>query len=839
MQRLPFAARLLITATIALMVAGFVMVAVAARQEARDSQQELALILDQELETLPATLAEVVVVGDFSTLNQTLERYVSRPLVIAARYIDSRGAELESRDPVKPNAAPRWFLAFFHYEEISGEAPVIVGGREYGRLGLTLSPLFPAHRAWLRLLQHMAILLLAVAVDFAGIWLVLRFGLRPLQRLESGAEALAAGRLDTRLPPEGAPEMRRLITAFNRMAESIQTAQAEVRESSERLRLAIKGANDGIWDWDLRTNAVYFSPRWKQMIGYAEDELENRFETFEEHLHPDDLPRVRRTLETYLAGKRSSYAVEFRFRHKDGSWRWVLARGEALRDGDGRPYRMAGSHTDITARKEDEAELLQYQDHLEDLVGMRTEEMHQALRTAEAANRAKSQFLANMSHELRTPLNSILGFAKIMDRDNRLDATHHRQLETIHRSGQHLLALINDVLEISRIEAGRARVESAPFDLPETITSIEEMIRIRADAKKLHLTVEIQGELPRYCLGDAHHLRQVLINLLGNAVKFTDRGGITLTVTPLPGAVRFEVADTGLGIAAEEQERVFQAFYQTDDGAARGEGTGLGLTISREFVHLMGGELTVSSLPGQGTRFAFAIPLAPTTVPSASSGQGRVIGLEPGQRPFRILVAEDKADNRVLAVTLLREVGFDVAEAENGREAVEMFQSWQPDMIWMDMRMPIMNGYEATRAIRALPGGDSVKIGALTASAFQEDRDAILAAGCDEMVRKPIEDNRLFAVMASLLKVRFVYVNPPALEGEAASPENLACEMAKLPADLRDRLFNSATLLDMEGALRVVEQMREAHTPLAQALEELIQDFRFDRILELCEGCSS
>ncbi len=703
-QRLPFAGRLLVTASIALMIAGLAMVGVSARQEAADARDEMRLVLDQELETLPATLAEVVVIGDYSTLQQTLDRYAARPLIVDVSYRDNRGVVIEGNTAPRQWTVPGWFLDLFDYRRSQGEAPVAIGGREYGRLTLVISPLRLAHRAWLRLIQHMAILLLAVGVDFIGIWLVLHLGLRPLKRLEAGTEALAAGHLETRLESSGSPEMRHLIASFNRMAESIQHAQTELND---------------------------------------------------------------------------------------------------------------------------------YKEHLEELVQQRTDEVRQALVAAQAASRAKSLFLANMSHELRTPLNAILGFAQVMDRDPALNAGQHRQLSTIHRSGQHLLSLINDVLEIARIEAGRTRIEIGPFDLTETLAAITEMIRIRAESQGLELRLEQRGELPTYVLGDANHLRQVLINLLGNAVKFTDNGTVTLRVACSDGHVRFEVADTGSGIPAEEQIRIFEAFYQTDQGASRGEGTGLGLTISRELVQLMGGELSLHSEAGHGSTFAFTLPLPETHMPVIAGLHSRVIGLEPGQPHYRILVAEDKPDNRELATQLLEAVGFEVRFAMNGEEAVAMFESWHPDFIWMDMRMPGMDGYAATRAIRKLPGGDRVKIVALTASAFLEDRNAILAAGCDEMVRKPIEEEPFFATMAALLGVRFSYAET---QQDQASTGPETFDLSQLPADLRDQLSRAAALMDVEQARDVVERLRPEHPGMATRFEELINGFRFDKLAELCVG---
>ncbi|CAK0763036.1 Histidine kinase [Gammaproteobacteria bacterium] len=488
-----------------------------------------------------------------------------------------------------------------------------------------------------------------------------------------------------------------------------------------------------------------------------------------------------------------------------------------------------GSRTQALA--DSNVELKKYGDNLDHLVVSRTAELEEAKKAAETANRAKSIFLANMSHELRTPLNAILGFAQVMEHDRIISEKVRRDLEIINRSGRYLLSLINDILEISRIEAGRTTIQNNAFDLDSTLTTIEGMIRIRAEAKNLTLRVEHHGKLPTFVVGDAHRLHQILINLLGNAVRYTDHGQVSLDITPMPDEyIRFEVSDTGPGIAANDQERIFHAFYQTAIGIAKGEGTGLGLTISRESVRLMGGELRVESTSDKGSTFHFSIPLPPTATPANRIQRGRVIGLEPSQPPYRILVAEDHPDSRALITRLLGDF-FEVRMAENGRQAIELFEAWHPHFIWMDMRMPVMDGYEATRWIRTLPGGAEVKIAALTASAFEEDRAAILAAGCEEMVRKPIEEDHLFEVMARLLRLRFRYE-----EVSSESKSAAAADFSILPDELRNTLIQTAEQLDQKAILDLIEPLRATHPTEVQIIASLIQEFRFDRILELCES---
>ena len=474
--------------------------------------------------------------------------------------------------------------------------------------------------------------------------------------------------------------------------------------------------------------------------------------------------------------------------------------------------------TDISQRKAAEQALLQ------------------AKEAAEAANRAKSVFLSNMSHELRTPLNAILGFAQIMARDDTLDKTHRSRLETINRSGRHLLSLINDVLEISRIEAGRTTVQNEVFCLADTLMAVEDMIRARAESKSLSFVSEYGGELPRYVVGDAHHLRQVLINLLGNAVKYTDQGEVKLRLQAAEGFIRFEVADTGVGIGADDLPRIFQAFYQTDAGIAKGEGTGLGLAISHEFVRLMGSEIKVSSEPGKGSVFTFTLSLPEANAPAMTVEPSRVIGLAAEQPTVRVLVVEDNADSSELITLLLSNVGFEVRAVENGQQAIECFESWQPQFIWMDMRMPVLDGYQATKVIRSLPGGGQVKIAALTASAFREDRQAILDAGCDEMLSKPVDEYRLFRIMGDLLGLHYRFAEQGATDSAGQTAVDAGLDLSQLSPTLRAELADAAELLDADVVQAIIERLRPDFPEQAKTIAAWVDAYRFDVVAKLCRG---
>ena len=536
----------------------------------------------------------------------------------------------------------------------------------------------------------------------------------------------------------------------------------------------------------------------------------------------------------------------------------------------------------IIERKRAEEELRKHREHLEELVTERTAELvvakEQALeaqRTAEAANRAKSTFLANMSHELRTPLNAILGFAQIMRRDPAIPARQQENLKTVSRSGEYLLSLLSDVLEMSRIEAGRTTLSESCFDLHRALDDLEGMMRLRAERKGLRLVFNRAPNVPQYIKTDERKLRQVLINLLGNAVKFTEEGGValrvasgewqvaseqladgsteasTVSVASLPAEplaevlqtckLEFEIEDTGVGIAPEEIDTLFEAFIQTQSGQRAQEGTGLGLPISRQFVQLMGGDITASSRVGQGSIFKFdiQIKLAETTEIEAREPTHRVIGLEPNQPSYRILVVEDRLESRILLRELLEGVGFTVQEAVNGQHAVELHESWHPHLIWMDMRMPVMDGYEATRQIKGTTQGQATVIIALTASAFEEDRAVVLSAGCDDFVRKPFREAVIFDRMAQHLGVRYVYeeLAQPAEQEEARQVQAALtpATLAALPADWVTDLHHAATRGKAKQILELIDQIQPDHVVLAKALAALVDEFRFDKIVALTE----
>ncbi len=473
------------------------------------------------------------------------------------------------------------------------------------------------------------------------------------------------------------------------------------------------------------------------------------------------------------------------------------------------------------------------------------EELRDSEHRALEANRAKSVFLANMSHELRTPLNAILGFVQLMDRDASLPVLHRESLGIISRSGQHLLGLINDVLSIAKIEAGKITLVETTFDLSQLLRSVRDMIRIRAEAKELIVNFVLDPNLPTVVLGDEGKLRQVLVNLLGNAVKFTSQGSVTLTATwksrgDQSGQLQFEIRDTGCGISESDCARLFEAFVQTESGRKMQEGTGLGLVISRDFVRLMGGDIRVSSILGQGTTFHFDVVLQVATQVEAKDVHREVIGLAPNQPGWRILVVDDTEENRLLLTRLLQSVGFQVRESSDGAEAVALAGSWKPDLIWMDMRMPVMDGLEATRHIRAQNSGENHSgkpvIIALTASAFDHEQERFLRAGCDDYVPKPFEVPVIFEKMARYLGVKYVYEESELPVSGSTGSVLTSDRLRNFSPDAIQSLTTALMAGDTELAIALIENVRQQDASLADELAGLVRSYRFDEILDWLEG---
>ncbi|MCP4132721.1 MAG: PAS domain-containing protein [bacterium] len=712
-----------------------------------------------------------------------------------------------------------------------------------------------------------------------------------------------------------------LKLSLDHMEKQIEKRTSELNKSEERFSLAMRGANDGLWDWNLETGEVYYSPRWKSMLGYEKNELDARLHSWEALVHPDDKDWVFEKVQDYIAGRADSFEVKIRMHHKDGHEVIVLSRAFLQhRDSDGKPVRLVGTHVDITKRKKAESfdesnsrilemiakghpapgiydaialmyearhpglrcsmlelhgnklmhggapslpkeycdavnglengpsvgscgtstytgkrvlvenietdpkwekikhvalphgmrccwsepiknssgkvlgafgmyynhpalpneeelsdlesaarlagiimervltenELNRHRQRLEELVNERTLELKKAKKEAEKANQAKTQFLANMSHEIRTPMNAIIGFSKLL-----LDGNEKRkdidkisydditQIEKIHISAKNLLSVINDILDFSKIDAGKLDLEIIDFDLRAVINNLTGILRENARAKKITLSIKLEADVPYYLKGDPGRLYQVLMNIINNAVKFTEKGGVSVKISlenkfPAKVKLKFMVIDTGIGIPGDQQERLFSAFSQTDSSYTRKYGgTGLGLIISRRLVELMNGEINFSSKEDEGSTFWFTVTFEKGKAPKKEEKTvvSKIHGL-------RILLVEDQLFNQELVIAILDK--HDVTVANNGKEAVDLLKKQKFDMVLMDIQMPILDGFEATSIIRDSKSDvldHDVFIVAMTAHATREDRKKCLHSGMSDYISKPFEPDDLFVII--------------------------------------------------------------------------------------------
>ena len=485
--------------------------------------------------------------------------------------------------------------------------------------------------------------------------------------------------------------------------------------------------------------------------------------------------------------------------------------------------------------------IFEYSQTLEQKVQTRTVELQKAKESAEVASKAKSSFLANMSHELRTPLNAILGYAQIMQRDDEATPSQVKNLTIINRSGEHLLALINEVLDLSKIEAGKTDFNSSDFDLFGLLDTTRQILQLKAEHKGLKLLLEFRPDTPRYIHTDERKLRQVLINLLNNAIKFTDKGSVILRVRPDSENIYrliFEVEDTGAGIAEDELGSLFEAFTQTETGRQSGEGTGLGLPISRKFVQMMKGDIKVSSRLGEGTIFSFDILTEPAKAELLERQDSRkIIGLE-SDRSYRILVADDRQNNRSVVVQLLESIGFEVKEAVNGQEAIAVWQDWQPHLIFMDVQMPVMDGHEATLHIKQQQK-DTIII-ALTAGFQDSDRSVKLDSICDDIVTKPFQVDVLLAKLEQYLQVRYTYEESDTEQIDPARTNSVTVELTPEKLEMMthewlDKIHQAALMADYEIIQELIMQIDDEYKEVAMTLNSWLQEFRIDKIAELAE----
>ena len=600
------------------------------------------------------------------------------------------------------------------------------------------------------------------------------------------------------------------------------SARAAVEADRRRLSMAVEQSPASVVIADAHGTIEYVNPKFCEVSGYCAEEVQGTNpRAHGARAEPAGLYRA--LWRAVQVGR--EWRGEFFSRRKGGELYWERAFIAPIKDGYGRINHFVAVTEDVTREKAVK------------------EELRRAKESAETASQAKSAFLANMSHEIRTPMNAILGFSQLLLRDRKLTDSQQQNLRSIMHSGEHLLDLINDVLEMSKIEAGRMEPRVSSFDLPSMISSLEGMMRPRMTRKGLSLSVEVAQDVPRWVATDQGKLRQIMVNLLSNAVKFTEEGGVTVQLSARPEGERWRVSvavrDTGVGIAAHELSRVFEQFEQSASGLGKAEGTGLGLAISRSYARLLGGELTAESQPGVGSVFRCEVPVERGEVEEEQIGTGLEFGavVAPGQHVPMVLVVDDIADNRSVLTQSLEDAGFATATAANGLQAIERMAEVGPDCVLMDLQMPQMNGFEAIRHLRGMPGGDDLCIIAVSASAFDVDRKRALDAGADAFVGKPFKIQELLAVIQHGTRINML--NPPRdpRAKEALAPDvgyTLTSQsLANVPEELLELLRSATVKGDLDQLVELLEHNDMPDPAVAQGLKQLADQYDYEALGQL------
>jgi PAS domain S-box-containing protein len=530
----------------------------------------------------------------------------------------------------------------------------------------------------------------------------------------------------------------------------LSRARRGLERLEQRWSLALQGANHGVWDWNLENKHVYRSPTWLSLLGYEPEQLESTQSAWEALIHPDDVELQRAALEVHLSGEAEAYTCVYRLRQANGHFKWVVDLGRITETApDGRAMRITGTTTDVSERVKMERELAD------------------ALNATEAANKAKSQFLAIMSHEIRTPLNAITGLGRLLA-ESELDDQQRQYVDTFNRASRTLLDLITDLLDLSRLEAGTMGISSAPFHLGELLDDLLKMLSIKAREKNIGLELNADSSCRQMVSGDPTALRQILFNLIDNAIKFTATGSINVSVDRHDDQFTFRVTDTGQGIPRHLQSSIFEAFTQADPSKTRSaRGAGLGLAISRELSQLMNGSLELETSSDQGSVFRLVIPLREPTDAAAPRSSERhadqISQPDPTLATAKVLLAEDSLPNQMVIQGYLESTGLELHCVEDGDAAVKIIQQQHFDAVLMDIRMPRMDGLTATKLIREheqREGASRVPIIALTANAYQHDIDASLGAGCDEHLAKPVTKEKLLETLATAIRGRTFTESP-------------------------------------------------------------------------------
>ncbi|EEA01859.1 PAS/PAC sensor hybrid histidine kinase, partial [Burkholderia sp. H160] len=662
---------------------------------------------------------------------------------------------------------------------------------------------------------------------------------RQRRQAEDALKELNVG-LEARVAQRTAELSKALAGQAAEIAER-QRAEDAVRDSETFLNSIVENIPDMVFVKEAATlRYVRFNKAAEQVLGYRREELLGRSD---QDLFPAEEAEFFVHKDRAVLESRQMIDVPEEPVHTRHGLRLLHTMKIPIADVRGVPQFLLGISRDITEHKLAEAELRRYREHLEDMIRERTAELAVAKEHADAANQAKSDFLAHMSHELRTPLNAILGYAQILKLDTTLDQRQINGLTVIQRSGEHLLMLINDILDIAKIEAGRMELNLSDVSLEQLVHFIAESIRVKATEKGLAFACEMPPDLPAGVRVDEIRLRQALLNLLSNAIRFTEQGSVRLSVafTP-PTRLCFEVQDTGIGIDEGRLEEIFRPFEQVSDERHRFGGTGLGLAISRQLVRLMGGEIHVESRRDIGSTFSIVLDVEVVAPPAAVAVSERIVSGYKGPRKA-ILVVDDVAENRAVMVDMLGPLGFDMEEAADGSEALEKTASLHPALVLMDVVMPGMDGLEATRRLRQMPEFRDLPIVAVSASASGTDAAQSLAAGANAFLAKPIDFGRLLSHVAALLNVEWIdeaTEAPVTGAGQTAVPATAAFTgplMAPPPEEI-ETLHYLARLGDMRAIVQHAQhltELDERYRPFADRLCRLAKAYRSKAILSFVE----
>ena len=612
----------------------------------------------------------------------------------------------------------------------------------------------------------------------------------------------------------------------------VEERTRELKAKEARLTEAQKLAHLGSFECDVALKESTWSDELFQIFGLDVTSVMPSHEIAQNLIHPDDRELWLQGLEQTIASGQDNEA-EFRIVRPDGALRYIFVKRQAIKDAQGRVIKLFGTVQDISDRKETEAAL------------------QKALEAAKVANRSKSEFIANMSHELRNPLNGILGYAQILRRDKTITPKSRQWdgINIIYQCGSHLLTLINDLLDIAKIEARTMELYPTEFHLPNFLFNVQQIFRLRAEQKQLTFIYEPSPQLPTAVRADEKRLRQVLINLLSNAIKFTYTGRVTFTVellgTRTTGdedsvpqstvGIRFQIEDTGVGMTAEQLSKIFLPFEQVGDSSRKEEGIGLGLSITKNIISLMGGEIFVESSLGEGSLFRVDVelPLASVEIDTAlAQSPETIIGFKGETR--KILVVDDAFANRSVITNMLEPIGFEISEAANGQEGIEKATQLKPDLIITNLMMPVMNGLEMTKRLRRLPECKDTRVIASSASVFEIDRQKSREAGCNDFLPKPIQSEELLEKIQSCLGV--VWITESTNES-TANPEKTNPLIAPPPSELVT-LYQAAQIGDIEGVETEATRLRQLapqYVAFANKLLQLAQEFEEQKILKLVE----